>query len=95
MRRNLGQARDSGDDITAKPWRLEMKRYARIVVYKWLHQCSECCKPGDIPAVIARGDHEDAIVIMWYHDWKRIAAGELAPLEEKNEKHAGVSGAGP
>src|SRR5689334_20038463 len=78
IQRNIGQARDGGDDITVKPFRIECKRRKGIAVYKWLYQCSEACTgTADVPIVVARGDGEDAIVIMAYEDWKRIAAGEL------------------
>lgn len=83
IQRNIGQARDGGDDITVKPFRIECKRRKGISVYKWLEQCIDSMLPYHIgvtlqvPIVIARADQKEAIVIMRYEDWKRMAAGEL------------------
>jgi Holliday junction resolvase len=80
VKRNLGQARDSGDDITVPPFRIECKRRKGIAVYEWLEQCEMACYKvmrREFPVVIARADHKEPIVIMRYSDWKRIAAGEL------------------
>jgi hypothetical protein len=77
VKRKLGQARDSGNDIDLPPFRIECKRYAKIGVYVWLKQCIAACVPGDIPVVIARADAQDAIVVMLYEDFKKLAAGFL------------------
>jgi hypothetical protein len=77
IKRNIGQARDGGDDITVPPFRIECKRRAGIAVYDWLAQCERACELSEIPVVIARADQKDAIVIMRYSDWKKLAREEL------------------
>ena len=88
IKRNIGQARDGGDDITVPPFRIECKRYAKIAVYKWLHQCMAACKPGDLPVVIARADNEEAIVIMRYSLFKTLARDELTSKHTLGESDA-------
>lgn len=78
INRKLGQARDSGNDIDVLPFRLELKRYAKIGVYGWLKQCINSCKPGDIPVVVARADEEKAIAIMLFEDFKALMKGRVA-----------------
>ncbi|MGN1209849.1 MAG: hypothetical protein ACI4SV_06065, partial [Duodenibacillus sp.] len=56
--RNLSQTRDGGTDIAFGPFRVEVKRRARIAgIYDWLAQ-SEASKtaPGQIAVVAARAD---------------------------------------
>lgn len=80
IKRELGQARDSGCDIKVPPFYIECKRRHRIAVYEWLKQAVDAALdiPGiRYPVVVARADREDAIVIMRYSDWKELAAGEL------------------
>lgn len=76
VKRNLGQARDSGCDLTVPPFFIECKRRALIGVYAWLDQVMACCG-ARVPIVVARADRREAIVIMRYADWTKIAAGEL------------------
>ena len=76
IQRNIGQARDGGDDITISPFRLECKRYAKIAVYKWLEQVVAASGTVDIPVVIAKADHKDSIAILRYSDFK-IMLGKL------------------
>lgn len=83
IQRNIGQARDGGDDITVPPFRIECKRRAGIAVYEWLEQCEAAAELSDIPVVIARADHKEAIVIMRYADWKKLAREEIVnPIQE-------------
>jgi hypothetical protein len=64
-KRNIGQARDGGDDITVGQWRVECKRRASVgPMAQWMAQCVAACdREGDIPIVIARGDGGEAYVI--------------------------------
>lgn len=77
--RKLGQARDSGNDIDVPPFRLELKRYAKVGVYRWLEQCVASCRPGDIPVVVARADEEKAIAIMSFEHFKSLMTARLVP----------------
>ena len=57
-KRNIGQARDGGDDITVGRFRVECKRRQTVgPMAKWMAQCVAACdREGDIPVVVARGD---------------------------------------
>lgn len=69
-KRNIGQARDGGDDITLGRYRIECKRRKRLgTVQAWLAQAqAACAQAGDIPIVVAREDHGEALVIMRFTD---------------------------
>lgn len=79
IKRRLGQARDSGHDLTqVGPFVIECKRYARIAVYEWLEQAARACSQvGDVPTVIARADGKDAIAIVYLKDFVPLMRGEL------------------
>lgn len=81
--RNLGQARDGGDDITLDPFRIEAKRRRRIAVEQFLKQCEACCKPGQIPIVVMRGDGGESMVLMRFQDFLPMLGNELS--EKKNQ----------
>jgi hypothetical protein len=56
VKRNIGQARDGGDDITTGQFRWEVKRRKGIAVHEWVEQAVRASGPGDIPVVqIDRG----------------------------------------
>ena len=80
VKRKLGQARDSGDDIQVGRFRIECKRRASIAAYAWLEQCIEACG-NDIPVVIARADGQEPIAILRLDDLVPLIAGELGPAE--------------
>lgn len=82
VKRKLGQARDSGDDIQVGRFRIECKRRAAIAVYQWLKQCITAADESDIPVVIARADGQDAIAILRLDDLVPLIAGELGPSDE-------------
>lgn len=64
VKRNLGQARDSGDDITVGHWRIEAKRRARIgLIYEAMEQCLASCGDGDLPCVVVRADGKAPLFI--------------------------------
>ena len=69
-KRNIGQARDGGDDITLGRLRIECKRRKRLgTVQAWLAQATAACdRDGDIPVVVAREDHGEALVLMRFAD---------------------------
>lgn len=82
VKRNIGQARDGGDDITVPPFRIECKRRQGIAVYAWLEQCIAACVPHDIPVVVAKADRQDPIVVLRYSDFKTIAAPFFKPSRD-------------
>jgi len=65
VKRNIGQARDGGDDITIGKFRLECKRRARIGnIYEWLDQAQAASEVGECPVVVARGDGRRSVAIV-------------------------------
>lgn len=72
LRRELGQARDSGADIVvAKPgylgrWRIECKRRKSLATVEgWMRQAREACtRAGDVPVVVMRSDHGQPMAVM-------------------------------
>lgn len=69
-KRNIGQARDGGDDITHEGYRIECKRRARLGPMEgWMQQAVASCKDGDTPVVVCRGDGGESLVILRFTDW--------------------------
>ena len=70
-RRNIGQARDGGDDITHEGYRIECKRRARLgPMVDWMAQAVASCKDeSETPVVVCRGDGGDSLVILRFGDW--------------------------
>jgi hypothetical protein len=56
VRRKLGQARDSGEDISVPPYRIEVKRRKKIATLAFLKQCEVGCDDSEIPVVVMRVD---------------------------------------
>lgn len=84
--RNLGQARDGGNDIDVGAFRLECKRRARIGVEEWLRQCEKACaKDGHVPVVVMRGDGCESMILMRAKDFWPLMGGEIG-MPEKTEK---------
>lgn len=55
IRRNLGAARNGGDDITVGRYRIEAKNCKTISMPAWLRQAAaQCDRPGDVPVVAFR-----------------------------------------
>ena len=51
VKRNIGQSRDGGDDITVCQFRFEVKRRKGIAVHEWIDQAARASGPSDIPVV--------------------------------------------
>ena len=82
--RNLGQARDGGNDITLDPFRIEVKRRKRIAsLYEWLEQARIPLRdwngiyPVPMPVVMCRSDNEGWLVVMRFNDWVTLAREEI------------------
>ena len=81
VRRNLGQARDSGHDISLGRWSIEVKRRKSMpTLYSWIEQANG--GPGT-PAVMARADGEDWLVVMRFRDWARLAREDISADDGK------------
>jgi hypothetical protein len=76
VRRNLGAARDGGDDITIGKFRIECKRRAKIAIHEWMEQAIDNCKEGT-PVLAFRADGEAWIVCFRLLDAVELMSGEL------------------
>ena len=77
VKRNIGQSRDGGDDITLPPYRIECKRRAKIATYEFMDQCAKSCGQNDVPVVVMRGDGRESLVVMKFSDWIKLAKEEM------------------
>lgn len=77
VKRKLGQARDSGDDIQIEKFRIEVKRCQRINVREWCEQIEAAIEPGQIPVVAFRRNGEPWRVILQLGDFLPMMRGEL------------------
>jgi hypothetical protein len=64
VKRKLGQARDSGEDISVPPFRIEVKRRKAFAGMKFMHQCETGMQAGEIPIAIIRVDGDTRPVVM-------------------------------
>lgn len=64
VKRKLGQARDSGEDISVPPFRIEVKRRKRISVMDFMRQCETGSTPQEVPLVVMRVDGDMRPVVM-------------------------------
>ena len=76
-KRNIGQARDGGDDITVGKFRIEAKRRKGIAVHEWVDQVVRACGPNDVPVVCCRGDGKEWLVVMRLDDALPLLRNEL------------------
>jgi Holliday junction resolvase len=85
VKRNIGQARDGGDDITMGPLAVECKRRKTMTtMYSWLKQAEKAVTQLDlfgdtprIPVVVARADNEGAVVVMRLEQFLELAGPEI------------------
>lgn len=77
-KRNIGQARDGGDDITVLPFRIECKRRQKFAAQPWMAQVEAATGPGEIPVVVVRGDGQDGMVVLRFRDFIKLAREEVA-----------------
>lgn len=70
VKRKLGQARDSGEDISIPPFRIEVKRRKKLAVTEFIEQCETGAQQGEIPIVIMRVDGDmRPLVMLRLHDF--------------------------
>lgn len=81
VRRNIGQVRDGGDDITLPPYRIECKRRKKLdTVNDWMTQVRATCEDDEAPVVVFRQDRGKPLVIMDFAQWRDllVMAGVVA-----------------
>lgn len=77
VKRNLGQSREGGDDITIGKYRIECKRHNKLAIPAWLRQVEEACKDGDVPIVAFRQDGQPWRVVLRLDDFLPLLRGDL------------------
>ena len=74
--RNIGQARDGGNDIDIGRFRVECKRRKTLgTVEGWLTQATAACGVGHVPIVVARSDGGAAMVLLSLEDFLALTKG--------------------
>lgn len=81
VQRNIGQARDGGDDITVPPFRIECKARAGIASLAWLRQAEAASRASEIPVVVMKADRQPWAVLLRYEDAVKLMQGELIGRE--------------
>lgn len=81
VKRNIGQSRDGGDDITVCQFRFEVKRRKGIAVHEWVDQATRASGPSDIPVVACRADGKGWLIVMRLEDALPMIRGELPAME--------------
>jgi Holliday junction resolvase len=79
VKRKLGQARDSGDDVQVQRFRFEVKRRETLSLPAWCRQVELACKgdPEAIPVVAYRQNGQPWRVVLRLEDFLPLMAGEL------------------
>jgi Holliday junction resolvase len=77
VKRKLGQARDSGDDIQVGRYRLEVKRQETLRMQEWCEQVEAACGPQDVPVVVYRRSGQPWRVVLLLDDLIPMMRGDL------------------
>lgn len=77
VKRKLGQARDSGDDIQVGRYRLEVKRCETLRMQEWCEQVQAACGPQDVPVVVYRRSGQPWRVVLLLDDLIPMMRGDL------------------
>lgn len=64
IKRKLGQARDSGDDVQIGHFRIEVKRRETLAIMDWCRQVEACCGPDDVPVVAFRQNNQGWRIVL-------------------------------
>lgn len=85
-RRNLGQARDSGNDVHAGPFHFEVKRRKRLELDEWMDQARS--SGNDLYGVAMRsdGDREGWMVLLPWEVFAQLAREEFAAHAEVGDR---------
>lgn len=78
VKRKLGQARDSGDDIEAGPFRIEVKRRETLSVMQWCRQIEACTGKDQIPVVAFRQNGQEWRVVLRLKDFLPLMGEKIA-----------------
>ena len=79
VKRKLGQARDSGDDIQVEQFRIEVKHCERLQIPAWCAQVEAACQmPNEVPVVAFRRSGEPWRVVVPAKWFIRALREELA-----------------
>jgi hypothetical protein len=74
--RNIGQARDGGNDIDVGRLVIECKRRKKMLtIDSWMQQAEAACdrEQGKVPIVVARADQGQSLVILTLEDFLSLA----------------------
>ena len=77
VKRKLGQARDSGDDIQVQKFRIEAKRRETLALPAWCRQIETHCGPGEVPIVAYRQNAQPWRIVIKLEDFLPLMRGEL------------------
>lgn len=78
VKRNIGQARDGGNDINVGPLVIECKRRATLTTLEsWHAQASEPCGLDETAVVVARADNGKSFAILDLDDFIALVRTEL------------------
>lgn len=79
VKRKLGQARDSGDDVQVQHFRFEVKRRETLSLPAWCRQVELACKgdPRAVPIVAYRQNGQPWRVVLRLEDFLPLMAGDL------------------
>jgi len=77
VKRKLGQARDSGDDIQIGKFRIEAKRRETLALPAWCRQIEQHCELGEVPIVAYRQNGQPWRIVMKLEDFLPLLRGEL------------------
>lgn len=88
VRRNLGQAREGGDDITVGKFRFEVKRRETISMMQWCRQVEACTGPGEVPIVAFRQSGQEWRICMKLQDFLPLLGNEIPDPRPLNLGHS-------
>lgn len=77
VKRNLGQARDGGDDLTVQHFKIEVKRRERLQIDKWSEQVEACVQPGEVPVLAYRRNGQPWRVCLRLEDFIPMMRDQL------------------
>jgi Holliday junction resolvase len=89
VKRNLGQARDGGDDITIGQYRLEIKRQERLQIDAWSQQVEACANPSEVPVVVYRRNGQPWRVCLLLEDFIPMMRDQLTGGNNAEQPEAG------
>lgn len=88
VQRNIGQARDGGNDIDFPPFVIECKRYKSLGLLERALEQAEAAvsKKGQVPLVVAKSDQKPTMVALRFEDFLDIVATLQAVADDALEE---------